>query len=116
MLDVIRKSDVITALVTECSSAVEAEEGEAREVAINLLTALISDVNETPTLDVALVRHGHWAEKKLGLVCREVVCSECEQPPIKTGSCSYWMGDYAPKYCPNCGAKMDAGQEEDNDA
>lgn len=71
-------------------------------------------IKKAPTLDVAPVRHGHWAEKKLGLVCREVVCSECEQPPIKTGSCSYWMGDYAPSYCPNCGAKMDAGQEDDS--
>lgn len=71
-------------------------------------------VYDEPTLDVAPVRHGHWAEKKLGLVCREVFCSECEQPPIKTGSCSYWIGDYAPRYCPNCGAKMDAGQEDDS--
>lgn len=73
-------------------------------------------IENAPTLDVAPVRHGHWAEKKLGLVCREVVCSECEQLPIKTGSCSYWMGDYAPRYCPNCGAKMDAGQEDDENA
>lgn len=108
MLDVIRKSDVITALVTECSSAVEAEEGEAREVAINLLTALISDVNETPVLDVAPVRHGEWILRHIG-AGHYWECSVCHKNP-----CIYVTKDT--KFCPNCGAKMDAGQEEDNDA
>ena len=108
MLDVIRKSDVITALVTECLSAVEAEEGEAREVAINLLTALISDVNETPVLDVAPVRHGEWILRHIG-AGHYWECSVCHKNP-----CIYVTKDT--KFCPNCGAKMDAGQEEDNDA
>lgn len=46
-------------------------------------------INMVPTLDVAPVSHGFWAKTKLGLVCRESICSECKQPPIKTGSCSY---------------------------
>lgn len=110
MLDVIRKSDVITALVTECLSAVEAEEGEAREVAINLLTALISDVNETPVLDVAPVRHGKWVLIGTDKRGRGGIW-ECRG---RDGCGKSYP--YKCNYCPNCGAKMDDGQEEDNDA
>lgn len=59
-------------------------------------------VEDAPTIDVELVRHGHWI---LPDVCYEdIECSVCHayMPlPIRF--------DYRPtyKYCPMCGAKMD---------
>ncbi len=54
---------------------------------------------DTPTSDVAPVRHGHW-EQVDDTKCK---CSECE---VITMIAQYPIG--ADKnYCPNCGAKMD---------
>ena len=53
-----------------------------------------------PTADVVEVRHGEWVvlEEEIGLYS----CSLCDYKIIRT-ECNY---------CPNCGAKMDGGKNE----
>lgn len=66
------------------------------------------EIRKAPTVDAEPVRHGHWNRFSLnGYV--DYVCSECgvsqNRHQVEWGSM---------KYCPSCGAKMDA-QEKDDD-
>ena len=68
---------------------------------------LLADI---PAADVAPVRHGQW-EKQRGLYS----CSECGTTcpyDVQADVIEYWTCNY----CPNCGAKMDLKDEEDNNA
>lgn len=51
-------------------------------------------------IDVAPVRHGHWDTGYF----HDRVCSCCLHPDND-------INDYAHSYCPNCGAKMDGGED-----
>lgn len=66
---------------------------------------MISSSEDTPAADVAPVRHGRWIDKG-----EYAVCTECggrsgtqydgvEPIPLMT------------QFCPNCGAKMDGGNQ-----
>ena len=59
----------------------------------------IDVIEDAPVADVAPVVHGRWImhDDEFGLTCE---CSACH---IET------MGDG--NYCPNCGAKMDGGNQ-----
>ena len=61
----------------------------------------IDIVRKIPAEDVAPVRHGRWV-----LVDTDseqfFICSECENK-------EYWESDY----CPNCSARMDGGDKND---
>ena len=67
-------------------------------------------LDEAPTVDAVEVVHGRWIEK-VDMVesyladCTEVFyeCSVCECANIGESP-----------YCPNCGAKMDGGNEDEN--
>ena len=61
-------------------------------------------VAEIPDADVAPVVHGRWEKKKHKIFGNsyDYVCSVC--------GCDYALAEY--NYCPNCGAKMDAGGGE----
>ena len=54
------------------------------------------DIEETPTADVAPVRHGRWLPFHSTAAGDIQYCSACEI------GCTW-----KPNYCPNCGAKMD---------
>lgn len=65
---------------------------------------LLADI---PAADVAPVRNGRW-EKKRGLYS----CSECGKTcpyDVQADVIEYW----ACNYCPNCGAKMDGGADNE---
>ena len=63
----------------------------------------IKDVDAIPSADVAPVRHGRW-EVVVGSDGKEhMVCTECRKQQDLTGVFSY---------CPNCGAKMDGGEQD----
>ena len=64
---------------------------------------VISDIKGMKDADVALVWHGHW---KCHGDCGVTECSVCGW------SIEEYIGDYA--YCPNCGAKMDGGDGNDD--
>lgn len=66
-------------------------------------------VASPPAADVAPVVHGRWIERKEHFYfqngCKEWInfyCSECDAP-----------NNSPTDYCPNCGAKMDGGTDND---
>ena len=69
-------------------------------------------INNTPVADVAPIRHGHWKKGKgnerpteNGFVHdNKYVCDCCGW-----GCCCETKLDFS--FCPNCGAKMDGGEE-----
>lgn len=73
------------------------DQGIAHPNAYHLTNYATLILREAPTIDVAPMRHGRWImhDDEFGLTCE---CSACH---IET------MGDG--NYCPNCGAKMDGG-------
>ena len=48
---------------------------------------------------------GHWFVDERPQSDREIICSNCEQPIFRYHKLDF---DYRPKYCPNCGAKMES--------
>ena len=60
-------------------------------------------IQEAPTIDAVPVRHGKWVienyNDKLCIPC----CSEC--------NVFVTLSPYKLNYCPNCGAKMDGGDQ-----
>ena len=71
----------------------------------------------TPTADVEEVRHGKWLETQEPLGWCDVDCIECsvcheswiidEDSSIDDYECMW-------HYCPNCGAKMTGGKNDDS--
>ena len=60
----------------------------------------IEAVQDAPTIEAESVVHGKWITKLIG---ERPYCSAC----YKTHDCFQWT----PRYCPNCGAKMDGVSE-----
>ena len=64
---------------------------------------LVSDLRDMKTADVATVRHAMW-EVVVGSDGKEhMVCTGCRKQQDLTGVFSY---------CPNCGCRMDGGDDE----
>ena len=62
----------------------------------------VCDIDSLPAADVAPVRHGEW-EIVVGSNGKEyMVCTCCRVSQDLTGVFAY---------CPNCGAKMDGGED-----
>lgn len=70
-------------------------------------TSLKFFIAEIPAADVAPVRHGRWTFE---------AATENTLSRIKCNICGWWTLDPSVdgvyKYCPNCGAKMDADTQE----
>lgn len=62
-----------------------------------------AEAENFPAADVKPVRHGRWINKKGGF-WEVAQCSVCGSPCITAG--------IPPRYCPNCGAKMDLEDEK----
>ena len=77
-------------------------------VAANLFqyaNAVTNMIGDAPTIEADPVRHGYWenANGRPKTYIRK--CSVCGKEAYFCGrGCSY-------KYCPNCGAKMDGGED-----
>ena len=65
---------------------------------------VLNDRNLIPAADVAPVVHGRWVDAGRGIKA----CSNCNHG-IKEHMA------YANHYCPNCGAKMDGGADNEAD-
>lgn len=63
---------------------------------------VIDKIRTFPAADVEPVRHGKWISN-FGMA-PDSKCSEC-------GSEYEWWEPSEAHYCPNCGAKMDRGEE-----
>lgn len=68
----------------------------------------IQMLDETPTADVAPVRHGGWKKLDMHRGMEQYRCSICRSEAY-VPTC---MDEPMYAYCPNCGAKMDGGEEE----
>ena len=77
------------------------------------VTSLAAAISQTPSADVAPVRHGRWIEDERtypGPGLKNNLCSACG------GVAGAWKEGLEPgrkwAYCPNCGAKMDRKEDE----
>lgn len=79
---------------------------------------LHADIMKLPAADVTPIRHGKWIEKEESFkynygsgtktLCICNVCNYTQEPSLYSNY-NYFNKT---KYCPNCGAKMDGGQNE----
>ena len=60
-------------------------------------------ITDFPTADVKPVRHGRWENGN-------PICPVCGKDKFKDLDADIWC-DWQPAFCPNCGAKMDEGNE-----
>lgn len=69
--------------------------------------------------DVTPVRHGRWIERKrwaYGKWSKWIECSECNYADYNADMYEDMPFTFPGNYCPNCGAKMDLEDREDNNA
>ena len=83
---------------------------EERNIAVKIGGAFKIMHENAPTVDAVEVVHGRWTPvdviaKKAGYSVRYYHHAECKVNPCRLFEC---MDDY----CPNCGAKMDGGNED----
>ena len=67
----------------------------------NIMLRFEKALNAVPNADVAPVRHGRWLPFHSTAAGDIQYCSACEI------GCTW-----KPNYCPNCGAKMDGGNDD----
>ena len=103
-----------------CSGFIPSESDKAVwHYASRSITDQIPDIEERcstfcNTADVAEVKHGEWVEttEPLGYKEVEVVgCTACGETFITDEDCDIDYFKTFFNYCPNCGAKMDGGNE-----
>lgn len=94
--------DALTKTITEILSK---SQNESTQYVAMGLASIKTIIDIAPTLDVAPVKHGEWILRHVG-AGHYWECSVCNKNP-----CIYVTKDT--KFCPNCGAQMDAGQEGD---
>ena len=81
---------------------------------LNERTAYKYEIVDAPTLDVAPVRHGKWIYgEDCVAMCDGYRCSNCGYfvPWDYQHKFISYIEEY--KYCPECGARMDAERKED---
>ena len=66
-------------------------------------------IDNAPTIDAEPVRHGQWINKKTVPAFHH--CSICGVTNKMQVSCNKYV---MLRYCPNCGAKMDGGKDDEN--
>lgn len=68
-----------------------------------------NDIDNAPTIEGEPVRRGHWLYTEAWP--HRVYCSVC----YRTYALKHWQvwedGSLARAYCPNCGAKMEGGED-----
>jgi hypothetical protein len=73
----------------------------------DLVVSIMMTIQEQPTVDAVPVVHGKWIDIDTQTYTWKVRCDQCgyERSMMST------QGRY-PKYCENCGAKMDERKEK----
>ena len=65
---------------------------------------ILKAIDEQPTLEVEIVKHGHWINAYLDIEPNPIlygICSECRFEQSLSDSL---------KFCPKCGARMDGSE------
>lgn len=106
MADYIRRDDALFALR-------KAERGGSM-TALTRLERAYAEIREMPAADVAEVVHGEWlrAEDDWNSLTT-IQCSLCREEWCFETDDDVSLLNY--KYCPNCGAKMDGGNDDATD-
>lgn len=115
MADYIRREDARRMVVQLDKYAWKSPVSDERRVTVDVDLVKFG-LDRIPAADVAPVRHGHWIGEGDGYADGALVydvwhCSECDYC-IDDGTDN---PDCLPKYCPNCGAKMDGGGSDVSD-
>ena len=69
--------------------------------------AVCYHLQNLPAADVVEVRHGRWEPGN-------PICPVCGENKFKDLDADVWA-DWQPKFCPNCGARMDKEDEHEAD-
>lgn len=85
--------------------ATHTTEGKGEHYAYSVV---LNEVLNRPAADVAPVVHGRWLHSGYTDHLEVVKCSECNHEAF---AISLYVCDG--NYCPNCGAKMDGGADND---
>ena len=92
-----------------------------RQAAIDAMSVIIDSICEQeaidalyalPSAEVEPVKHGRWIVVSDGYGNSEATACICECSECKDTIWVYKKSDRKWKYCPNCGAKMDAEEGE----
>lgn len=67
--------------------------------------AVYYNLQNLPAADVVEVRHGRWEPGN-------PICPVCGENKFKDLDADVWA-DWQPKFCPNCGARMDKEDEHE---
>ena len=65
---------------------------------------IMAEIHYMPAADVAPVVHGKWEPGN-------PICPVCGENKFKDLDADVWA-DWQPKFCPNCGARMDKEDQE----
>lgn len=103
MAEYIRREDAIKCIEGQCVDGKMWGNDESEGTLIDAYSA-IDDLMEIPPADVAPVRHGQWKCNK--------PCPVCGGDRFEGLDADIWA-DWEPPYCPNCGAKMDGGSDNE---
>lgn len=95
MADYIRREDALFALR-------KAERGGSM-TALTRTERAYAEIREMPAADVAEVVYGKWENGN-------PICPVCGENKFKNLDADIWC-DWQPDFCPNCGAKMDGGED-----
>ena len=112
MSDLISREEALDVIDNERNILIEQERLGAEHIVVHHSRRRIEDL---PSVDAAPMVHGRWQEKHVDYA------SDCAIDELQSAKCSvcglyhtapymYYFSDY--KFCPNCGAKMDARDED----
>lgn len=65
----------------------------------SVILGVVDTIRAMESADVAEIRHGHWENGN-------PICPVCGENKFKDLDADIWC-DWQPKYCPNCGARLD---------
>lgn len=107
----LREDDVLDIIERVTNEAVEKKQ---RKYLIQ--PRIIAEITALDPVDAELVKHGRWMvfpeclEYEGALDTDYIVCSECHHVWNVIDNCTETF-----KCCPNCGARMDGGVEDETD-